>query len=156
MLPSPLNTSVSQKTIAPGGSGFFIVKMLDTQLIADKTWDPLIYLINEIRLHQRYFKVQKTATTNILEIKDYFVDFDSSRFDFKPKFYVIYENHQADLRSILENRRMNRQSYSDLSIVKFLADLVSGVTTLHRMGKFVADCRNRTQKPVRKQYCLLR
>lgn len=140
-----MNTSVSQKTIAPvGGSGMFIVKMLDTQLISDKTWDPLIYLINEIRLHQRYFKGQKTSTTNILEIKDYFADFDSSRFDFKPKFYVIYENHQADLRSILEYRRMHRQSYSDISIVKFLADLVSGVTTLHRMGRILFDSRNST------------
>lgn len=113
----------------------FVVKMLDTQLISDKTWDPLIYLINEIRLHQRYFGGQHATATNILEIKDYFVDFDASRFDFKPKFYVIYENHQSDLRSILEYRRMHKQNYQEVSIVKFLADLVSGITTLHRMGR---------------------
>jgi len=112
---------------------YYVIKMLDIDIISKKRWDPVFYVMQEIRLFGKYFHTPK-ENDGLLHLVDYFVDYDPSRPESHPKFFLIYDDFHSNLRDLMEYRRAKKLLYTEHTIMKILVDMVSAVYSLHRIG----------------------
>lgn len=112
---------------------YYIVKMLDFEFIADNRWDPIFYLLQELKINQKYLE-SKRKHDCILHMVDYFVDYNTNKPDQNPKFFLIYEDFHSNLRDIMEFRRANKQQYPETNLMRILLDMSNAVHSLHKIG----------------------
>ena len=74
---------------------YYIIKMLDFEFIADNRWDPIFYLLQELKINQKYLE-SKRKHDCILHMVDYFVDYNANKPDQNPKFFLIYEDFHSN------------------------------------------------------------
>ena len=107
--------------------------MLDFDLIANKRWDPIFYMLHELNINQKYLS-QRRPHDCLLHMVDFFVDYNQAKPEQNPKFFLIFEDFHSNLRDIMEFRRANKHQYPETSLVRILMDLSNSVHTLHRIG----------------------
>ncbi len=107
--------------------------MLDFEIVDTSRWDPVFYMLQELRLNQKFLP-KPSASNCLLHMVDYFVDYNQTRPELNPKIFLIYEDFHSNLRDILEYRRANRMSYPEPTMIRLLFDLSTAVYSLHRRG----------------------
>lgn len=107
--------------------------MLDFEFVADNRWDPIFYLLQELRINQKYLE-QTRKNDCLLHLIDYFVDYNPNKPDQNPKFFLVYEDFHSNLRDIMEFRRANKQQYPETNLMRILLDMSNAVHSLHKIG----------------------